>query len=245
MSEINLHNMDCMEFMSVIPDKKFTLSIADPVYGIDGNSHRNNKSRGKATLSKNYHAAIWDMVPPNDEFFNELYRVSKNQIIWGGNYFPQLGEPFKTPRRNEYEAFIELYPTNWIIWDKVNGTTSFNDCELAWTSVPVKTDVFKFMWSGMMQGSSFLNGTRMNPHKRFNEVRIHPTQKPVELYKYLLKKFTTAGDVVFDPYAGSFSIGIACDLMNIDLESTEIEPTYYQNALKRFNLHKSQQVLQF
>ncbi|MBF05006.1 MAG: hypothetical protein CMP76_17150 [Flavobacterium sp.] len=123
--------IDCMRFMCWLDRFSYYVGIVDPVYGINGNSHRKNRSRGKLTQGKNYHNDLWYQSKTSDEYFKELKRVTRHQIIFGANYFPSVtGNEFKTPRREEYDNFLKEHPTNWIIWDKVNGNTSFNDCEL-------------------------------------------------------------------------------------------------------------------
>lgn len=234
-------NIDCMEFMSKLADKSYKVGSADPVYGIDGNSHRNNESRGKATKSKKYHNALWCQPKTNNDYFIEFKRVTEHQIIFGANYFSIIsGSEFKTPRRNEYEQFIKEYPTNWIIWDKVNSTTSFNDCELIWVSFPVPTEIFYFMWSGMMQGKSHLDGLTMNPYKHKNQKRIHPTEKPFSVYRYLLSKFATADTTILDTHMGSGSQRIVCWDLNLNYTGLEIDKQYFDDEEFRFNNHVSQ-----
>jgi DNA modification methylase len=236
-----VYNMDCMEYMPAFPTKFFTIGCVDPVYGIDGNSHRNNKSRGKVTKSKSYHNALWYQEKTNDEYFIELRRVTRNQIIFGANYFSIVsGSTFKTPRRDEYDQFIKEHPTNWIIWDKVNNTTSFNDCELIWVSFPIPTEIFYYMWSGMMQGKSFKDGLTMNPDKNKNQKRIHPTEKPFEIYKYLLSRFAAKGDHILDTHMGSGSQRIVCFDMDINFSGVEIDKIYYDSQNLRFKNHVRQ-----
>jgi site-specific DNA-methyltransferase (adenine-specific) len=234
-------NEDYKIITKSFPDQFFDIGSVDPVYGIDGNSHRNNKSRSRATNSKEYHNALWDQQKTGDEYFTELKRVTEHQIIFGANYFPAIcSTEFKTPRRHEYEQFIKDHPTNWIIWDKVNSTTGFNDCELVWVSFPVPTEVFYFMWSGMMQGKSFREGTVMNPFKEKNQKRIHPTEKPFEVYKYLLSRFAKPGYKILDTHLGSGSQRIVCYDLNLNFVGTEIDSKYYEDQENRYNWHISQ-----
>lgn len=231
-------NMEALKKMKV---DQFDLACVDPVYGIDGNSHRKNESRSKLTKSKKYPSALWDQVKTGDDFFTELFRVSKMQIVFGGNYFPSCcGTEFKTPRRNEYDQFLKDHPTNWIIWDKVNSTTSYNDCELIWISDPVPSEIFYFMWSGMMQGKSYKNGKVMNPHKHLNQHRIHPTEKPYEIYKFLHSKFSMPGSFVLDTHVGSGSQRIVCYQMGINYEGYEINDKYFSDQEQRFKEYLSQ-----
>jgi len=134
---ITLHHGDCMDYMKGLPDKCFDLAIVDPPYGI-GESGKTNKSRGKLAIAKDYKAfAGEDIEPPNADYFNELKRVSKNQIIWGANHFCGI---------------FGGSSSCWIVWDKMNGASDFSDCELAYTSFKSAVRKFQFQWSGMLQG---------------------------------------------------------------------------------------------
>lgn len=217
---------DNMELMARYPDGYFPLAIVDPPYAIDGNSHRNNKSRGRLAHSKGYHMALWDQDIPTKEYFDELMRVSKHQIIFGINYFVSA--------RN-----LKIGPGR-IFWDKCNGTTGYSDGELAYCSMHYSMRMFRYMWNGMMQGSSIENGHIMNGKKDENEIRIHPTHKPVALYKWLLSKYAKPGDLILDTHLGSGSIAIACYDMGYDLTACEIDQQYYDDAIKRISDHKKQ-----
>ena len=199
MSENIVHLIDCMEFMKTVPDKYFELAIVDPPYGgVTAGGYMNNANTvsGCAKHPK-YNLALWSQNKPNSEYFKEIMRLSKNQIIWGGNYFQTL---------------ISQDSQCWIVWDKENDNTGFADCELAWTSFNTATRRFKFMWNGMLQGNM-----------KNKETRIHPTQKPVALYKWLLKNYAKQGDKIFDSHVGSGSIRIACHDMGFDFEGCEID----------------------
>lgn len=176
--------MDNVTLMKAYSDKCFGLAPVDPEYGI-GESNKNHASRNTPIKQKNgailrapgpkYKQATWDNEPPSDIFFEELFRVSRNQIIWGANYFRQIvGTPFKPPRRNDWPNFIDKHPTGWIIWDKVNGDNDFNDCELAWTSYDRPTYILPYMWNGMMQAVSIDKPYVQQGNKSLNERRIHP-----------------------------------------------------------------------
>ena len=175
MSNIELLNIDCMEYMASLPDNAFDLAIVDPPYGIRESAHK-ARSRTKLAKTKCYGSQIWDMETPDEKYFEELFRVSKNQIIWGGNYFL------------DYLGATRCM----IVWRKLT-TGNFADCELAWTSFKTSVREFTFMWNGMLQGRSIESGHLMQPHKHLNESRIHPTQKPVALYKWLLKNYAMGG----------------------------------------------------
>lgn len=158
--------MDCMEYMAQFPDKFFDLAVVDPPYGM-GEDGKKNHSRSKLAKAKEYTPKDWDRKAPDIAYFNELIRVSKNQIIWGANHFIS---------RIPYDSSC------WIVWDKLNGNNDFADCELAWTSFNKAVRRFAFQWAGMLQGDM--------KHK---EVRIHPTQKPRALYAWIFEKFTRGG----------------------------------------------------
>jgi len=216
MSNINFYNVDCNEFMRKTPDKYYDLAIVDPPYGI-GEDGSKNHSRGKCAKAKNYKAfAGNDLCAPNIEYFNELIRISKNQIIFGANHFISK---------------IPIDSSCWIIWDKDN-TGDFADCELAWTSFNTAVRKFKFRWNGMLQ-----------QNMKNKEYRIHPTQKPVDLYRWILKNYAKQGDKIFDYHGGSFSSAIACDTEGFDLDICELDKDYFNTAVQRFNNYKKQLTL--
>lgn len=228
-NKISITNEDCMALMKRYPDKYFDLAIVDPVYGIDGNSHRKNLSRGKLTLSKEYDNSLWDQPITPREYFDELFRVSQHQIIWGINYFVSVHK-------------LDI-GAGRIVWDKVNGDTTFSDAEIAYSSLHYSVRILPFMWSGMMQGVSFRKGRIMQGDKKLNEKRIHPTQKPVEVYKWLLDRYAHGEHKILDTHMGSGSIAIACHEMGISLTACELVPKYYQEAIQRIKSHMSQTVL--
>jgi site-specific DNA-methyltransferase (adenine-specific) len=215
-----------MDLMARYPDKHFELAIVDPPYGI-GEDGSGNKSRGKrVTIAGNkskQHAIAKDYTsfsggdknPASVEFFNELKRVSVNQIIWGANHFIQNIPSANSP--------------SWVVWNKKNGECDFADCELAYTSFKTAVRMFEFKWAGMMQ-EDMAN----------KEKRIHPTQKPVALYKWLLHKYAKPGDKILDTHLGSGSIAIACHDYNFDLTGCELHEGYYKEAIKRIETHTSQ-----
>ena len=226
-AKIQLYNQDCLIAMKDMPDNAFELSIVDPPYGIgvakvgtfggrgEFGKGKYNPTSKKSVEAKNYGAKEWDNKIPEDVYFKELLRVSKNQIIWGGNYFIQ-----------------HLYNTScFIVWDKVNGGSNFSDCELAWSSFKTAVRKFTFKWNGMLQ---------QNMRKECKEIRIHPTQKPVQLYKWLLQNYAKEGDKILDTHLGSGSIAIACWDLGFDLTGYEIDKEYYDNACLRLERHKAQ-----
>ena len=188
---MNFYNCDCMEFMKGIPDKYYDLAIVDPPYGIGQHGGHSNTQHTVKT--------DWDNAIPSPEYFAELWRVSREQIIWGGNYFPLPCS------------------RGWIIWDKRPMPPSFASCELAWTSF----DRNAATWSG----------------KTGNETpvaeRIHPTQKPVALYKWLLKNYAKEGDKILDTHGGSMSIAIACHYMGFQLDLCELDKEYFDAGIER------------
>ena len=207
-------NIDCMDFLKKCKDKEFDLAIVDPPYGI-GESGKKNKSRSVLTKSKDYHPIFSeDREPPSVEYFEELKRISKNQIIWGANHFIDL-IPFRS--------------SCWLVWDKDNGRTDFADCELAYTSFNSAVRKFTFKWQGMLQGNM--------KHK---ETRIHPHQKPIALYKWILKNYAKKGDKILDTHLGSGSSRIAAYDMGFDFVGMEIDKEYFDKQEKRFKEHCTQ-----
>ena len=214
---IEYFNEDCMVGMARYPDKYFDLAIIDPPYGI-GESGSKNHSRSKIATAKNYKAFHGDdLKPPDDDYFTELIRVSKNQIIWGSNHFIS---------RIPYDSSC------WIVWDKQNGETDFADCELAWTSFKTAVRKFEFRWQGMLQGNM-----------KVKEIRIHPTQKPVALYKWLLTNYAKEGDLILDTHVGSASSLIACYDMGFDAVGFELDEDYYNESKQRLERFMSQVTL--
>jgi site-specific DNA-methyltransferase (adenine-specific) len=216
MSNINITNEDNMELMAKYPDNHFELSIVDPPYGINaGNifSGETRKSGNGSALKSAFDKKDWDNNIPSQDYFKELMRVSKNQIIWGANYMTHYLPP----------------SMGWIVWDKDNGTTKFSDCELAFSSFNVALRKYKFTWNGMIQGDM-----------KNKEERIHPTQKPVKLYEWLLMKYAKEGDKILDTHLGSGSIALACHNLGFDLTACELDNEYYNDSLKRLKEHQQQ-----
>jgi len=237
MAEIKLNQIilaDCMDIMRDIPDKYFELAIVDPPYGI-GEGRKVN-SRPESVKQKNgtvlyvphkYKVKNWDDAIPDKYYFNELIRISKNQIIWGGNYFI------------EYLKNTSCF----IVWDKVNGDSDFADCELAWCSFNTAVRQIKFMWSGFCQGKDIKNGHIQQGNKKLNEKRIHPTQKPVALYRWLLQNYAKTGDKIIDTHSGSGSCAIACHIEKHDFLAIEKDPDYHAASVKRLEEVRAQGVL--
>ena len=215
-----VYNEDCMIGMARYPDKYFDLAVVDPPYGI-GEDGSSNKTRGLLARSKDYKPFSGnDSEPPSMEYFDELIRVSKNQIIWGANHFLSR---------------IKLDTSCWVVWDKDNGQTDFADCELAWTSFKTAVRKFKFKWQGMLQEDM-----------KNKEIRIHPTQKPVKLYDWIYKNYLPQGGKVIDTHLGSGSSRIAADKAgNIDFYGWELDTDYFNAQEKRWSDFKKQLIMAF
>ena len=219
---ITLYLADCLPAMREMPDKAFELSVVDVPYGI-GESMNDNAGRGKGrgglkgsalAYAKDYGRKDWDKSPPPLQYFKELLRVSKNQIIWGANHFiDQM--PVPSPC--------------WIVWDKVNYGNDFADCELAWTSFRTAVRQITFQWNGLLQGDM-----------KNKEIRIHQTQKPVALYRWLLKNYAKPGDTILDTHLGSGSIAIACHDLGFKLTGFEIDEEYLSAAVDRIKRYLRQ-----
>ncbi len=229
---INMYNKDCMELMADTSDGYYDLAIVDPNYGRqeDGGINRSGwaiqKNGEKLRVNGgNYKKKFWDKKPADSKYFEELIKVSKHQIVWGVNYY-------------SYN-----FGKGRIIWDKCNYGSDQSDCEIAYNSKLDRVDIFKYMWRGMMQGKSIKEGHIQQGNKKLNEKRIHPTQKPVALYKWILQNYAKKGDKILDTHGGSGSICIACYDMGFDLDWCEIDKDYYDAAVKRYKQHISQLTL--
>jgi site-specific DNA-methyltransferase (adenine-specific) len=229
MPESNVFNEDCMIGMARYPDKFFDLAIVDPEYGRgeDGGKDRTTNAiqkNGSKRLVKcgNYLKKSWDKSPAGPAYFAELTRVSKQRIVWGENYYD-----------------IPLGPGR-IVWDKVNDGSDQSACEIAFFSGHSRVDLVRYMWRGMMQGKSITEGMTMNGNISNNERRIHPTQKPVALYKWLLSKYANAGDKMLDTHMGSQSSRIAAFNMGFDYWGFEIDKEYFEAGNKRFKEQTAQ-----
>jgi site-specific DNA-methyltransferase (adenine-specific) len=204
---MKITNEDNMELMARYPDKYFDLAIVDPPYGIGVNM---NAGRKKDTRSKKRVIKKWDNTTPTSEYWSELFRVSKNQIVCGANYFTEY-----LPN-----------PMGWVFWDKcVAAGCSFSDGELIWTSFNQSLKKAIIPYSGFigMEGEKF-----------------HPTTKPIKLYKWLLDKYAKQGDKILDTHLGSGSIAIACHDYGFDLTACELDKEYFDAAMKRINNHMAQ-----
>lgn len=205
-------NCDNMELMAKYPDGYFELAIVDPPYGIGagGVNFRNGTSKNKTIGFKEND---WDINRPTQEYFKELERVSKNQIIWGGNYFVDFLKPKMC----------------WIFWDKGTGDNSYADGELAWTSFDKAVRKYTKSWVGA-------NANNGMP-------RIHPTEKPIKLYEWLLTNYAKEGDKILDTHLGSGSSRIACHNLKFDFTGCELDKDYFDQAEARYDEHIKQLTL--
>ena len=213
---IDLINDDCMNVMQDYEDDHFDLAIVDPPYSNDTKSLdrllQDMKGR-KASAGVNRTDTLKNMQP-TDEYWDQLLRISKNQIIWGVNWYNRI------------------FGIGRIVWDKQNEKSNFSDCEIAYQSLNRKTEKFTFMWNGMLQGDM-----------KNKEIRIHPTQKPVKLYEWILNNYAKKGQKILDTHLGSGSIAIACHYFGVDLVGIEIDQEYYKAAKQRIDQLTRQKTL--
>ena len=217
MLDFGYYNMDCMEGMGEFPDKYFDLAIVAPPYGgVTQGGYMNNQMGGGVAINRNdYVLDLWKQDAPSQEYFDELFRVSKNQIIWGANYFIEQ---------------INKNSQCWIVWDKYKPEgVGYADVELAWTSFNKSAKIFRFAWNGMLQGDM-----------KNKERKIHPTQKPKALYKWLLQNFAHAGDKILDTHVGSASSLCACNELGFDYVGFELSDKYYELSKNRLDQAKRQ-----
>ncbi len=220
---------DCLPAMREYPDGYFDLAVVDVPYGIgeDGGKKRSGwvkQRNGSQIFVKDggYAKRGWDKKPPSTEYFEQLMRIAKNQIIFGANYinFPLVG--------------------GRIIWDKCNDGSDQSDAEIAYSSFDKRVHIFRYMWRGMFQGKSITEGTVQNGNKAKNEVRIHPTQKPVALYRWIYQHYAKSGDKILDTHMGSQSSRIAAYDAGLDYTGYEIDETYFKLGCERFERHAAQ-----
>jgi site-specific DNA-methyltransferase (adenine-specific) len=206
-----VYNENCIEGLKRFSDNYFDLAIVDPPYGINASKGTwGSSNKGKVT---NYGKKDWDKQTPEQDYFLELRRVSKNQIVWGANHFISR-MPFDS--------------SCWLVWDKQN-TGDFADCELAWCSFNTAVRKFVYRWNGMLQQNI-----------KNKEIRIHPTQKPVALYEWILQNYASDGDLILDTHVGSGSSRIACYKGGFNFTGFEIDKDYWKAQEKRFSDYKRQ-----
>jgi len=204
---IRFYNCDCMEFMAGCKENEFDLAVVDPPYGINVNV---SMGRRKGNKKSDYHKFSGnDSSIPNENYFKELFRISKNQIVWGGNYMTE---------------FLKPSPC-WILWDKgFSENVTFAQFEMAWSSFSSSAKKYDF-------------------NAAANKDRIHPTQKPTDLYRWILKNYAKAGDTILDTHGGSMSSAIACHMEGFELDICEIDKEYFDAAVNRFKIYEQQQKL--
>ncbi len=211
--KFTFYNADCMEIMKDYPDKYFDLAIVDPPYGINAGKMTMGSGKHKFTKGKE-----WDSGIPTAEYFKQLFRVSKNQIIWGGNYFTEHLNP----------------SPHWLIWDKKNPNLSFAEGEMAWVYKGKNLRIFA-KYSALVE----------------NGGKIHPTQKPTDLYDWVVKNYSENGFKILDTHLGSNSIALAIDKankldnMNLEFVGIELDTEYFNAGLNRFKISRKQQTLNF
>jgi site-specific DNA-methyltransferase (adenine-specific) len=204
--KIHITNEDNMLLMARYPDNYFDLAIVDPPYGIGADNHAGKKENGW----KQWEKKNWDNQIPNKKYFEELFRVSKNQIVWGGNYMTEYLKP----------------SMGWVIWDKGQRDFSLADGEMAWTSFNKAMRIWEYARA-----------------KTISNNKIHPTQKPVALYKWILDKYAKENDKILDTHLGSGSIAIACHDYGFELTACELDKEYYGKAIERIQNHIKQMKL--
>jgi len=213
--KITITNEDNMKLMSRYPDNYFELAIVDPPYGINEKGQRNvtgdrPTEKWKNPKSQQY-KTFDDSKPPTKEYFDELKRVSKNQIIWGGNYFTEHLPPSK----------------GWIVWNKkADIKEHLSMAELAWSSFDIKCNMYDHLWAGFK--------------KKYKVNRIHPTEKPLQLYEWILMRYAKEGDKILDTHLGSGSIALACHNLKFELTACELDKEYFDASSKRIEQHVSQ-----
>ncbi len=210
------YNMDCLSAMQQMPDKYFDLAVVDPPY-FSGPERRNfyGCQVSPIGVQRMYkQSEVWQV--PDERYFDELRRVSKQQIIWGVNYFNYSFSPGR------------------VVWDKCNGASSFSDCEIAYCSLHDSVRLYRYMWNGMCQGKSITEGYIMQGDKSKNEKRIHPTQKPVALYAWLYQQYAKPEDKILDTHLGSGSSRIAAWKLGLDFVGFEIDKYYFDLQEQRF-----------
>ncbi len=211
--KITITNEDNMLLMARYPDNYFDLAIVDPPYGIGADKAQNNG--GERFGYKKYKDSDWDFSIPSAEYFIELFRVSKNQIIWGGNYMTEFLQP----------------KMGWIIWNKMQRDFSLADGEMAWTSFDKAMRIFDLSRGQAIQ------------ENKIGLDKFHPTAKPLSLYKWILDKYAKENDKILDTHLGSGSIAIACHDYGFELTACELDTEYYDKAIQRIKNHVSQQKL--
>lgn len=218
-----VYNIDCLPAMRGYPDKHFDLAVVDPPYfsGPERRKYYGSEVSTQKVKRREYHVAeAWQV--PGAEYFKELERISKRYIVWGCNYYDYVFSPGR------------------IVWDKCNGTSTFSDCELAATNCHDSVRLFRYMWNGMMQGKSMEEGHIMRGNKAENEVRIHSTQKPLDLYRWIFSRYAKPGDRILDTHVGSGTSRRAAYDFGLDFVGYEIDKVYFDLQEEAFEAHTAQ-----
>lgn len=222
MLENGYYNMDCMDGMKEFPDNYFDIAVVDPPY-FTGPEKREFFGRKESQIGvKRVYQKMEEWKAPEPEYFKELFRVSKNQIIWGCNYF-------------DYH-----FPPGRIVWDKCNGSSDYSDCEIAACSFHDSVRLFRYMWNGMMQGKSMWEGDTQQGNKKLNEKRIHPTQKPLILYRWLYGQYAERGWKLLDTHVGSANSLIAAHEAGVQYVGFELDEHMYQLSSERLKEYTAQ-----
>ncbi len=223
---LDIRNCDNMELMRGYADNHFDWAVVDPPYFDGPNKLGFYGGRcSKTGVARNGYKKLGTWKVPGQEYFDELLRVSKNQLIWGINYYA-----------------ITNLGSGRLIWDKLNGISTFSDCEVAYLSSIESVRKYTYMWNGMMQGSS-RDGGIQEGNKKLNEKRIHPTQKPVRLYAWFYENYVTAGQRVLDAHLGSGSSAVAAHYAGLEFVGCELDPEYFLAACERIERETRQGVL--
>lgn len=210
---------DCMEVMEGCRENEFDLSITDSPYGIDEDGSKNH-TRGKLAKPTNYKAySSGDKKPPEKKVFDKIINISKNQIIWGANHLISR---------------IPFDSSCWIVWDKKNGDNDFADCELAYTSFKTAVRLYRYTWAGMLQ-----------QNMKNKQKRIHPNEKPIDLYRWIFKNYAKPTDHILDTHGGSMSSAIASHMEGLKMTIIELDKEYFDKAILRFSIYEQQQTINF
>jgi site-specific DNA-methyltransferase (adenine-specific) len=210
-STIRMYNCDCMELLN--SGKRWDLAIVDPPYGIGDFRDAGNTRIGQTYVRDKYKEVEWNESPPSKDYFDALYKCTENRIIWGCQYYVGM-----------------IKDVGRIVHDKDVSMTTISQADIASCSMQKRVSVYKYTWHGFRRGNS----------EKYDSERIHPCEKPVSLYKWLLKNYGKDGDVILDTYGGSMSLAIACWDLGFDLDICELDTDYFNDAVKRFENHISQ-----
>lgn len=222
LGNITLYNCDCLNLMKLTPDDYYDLSIVDPPYGIGLGKKKTIGKKGNMNyIATTYKQSNWDSNIPDKKYFQEIFRISKNQIIFGGNYFIEY-----------------LNNTRCVLfWSKqyIPAGFSMADCEMAWTSFDASAKMIRVPIEH--------NNISNNKEKAKLKAKIHQAQKPVKLYEWILDNYAKPGQKIFDSHFGSLSIGIACHNLGFELTACELDKDYYEAAKKRLQTHQMQKTI--